>query len=281
MTTPPPEPAAGRAALLVLGSGTRDAAAAAALRDLVHALELRAPELPVAGGLPGSATAPQDAALAALVERGAARVVAVPLDLAPAGRAHAADLAALARAAERHPATAYTCGRALGPDPVLMDVSERRVDAALAAVSLRERAAVTVLLVGPGSTDAAANAEVHRAARLLWEGRGYAGVEVAFVSPAAPDVPGGLDRCVRLGARRIVVLPYVLFDGALAGRVRQQAEGWAEAHPDVDVRAADPVGPAPELIDLVLARYREAAGDTWDRDATVAVSERMGPAHAY
>ncbi|CAM5683407.1 hypothetical protein SALBM217S_02259 [Streptomyces griseoloalbus] len=60
-------------------------------------------------------------------------------------------------------------------------------------------AEVTVLLVGRGSTDPDANAEVFEAARLLWEGRGYAGVETAFVLLAAPDVPSGLDRSSRRG----------------------------------------------------------------------------------
>ena len=90
---------------------------------------------------------------------------------------------------------------------------------------------MTVLLVGRGSTDPDANAEVHKAARLLWEGRGYAGVETAFVSLAAPDVPSGLDRCVKLGARRIVVLPYFLFTGILPDRVRQQTRGLGGGAP--------------------------------------------------
>jgi sirohydrochlorin cobaltochelatase len=82
-------------------------------------------------------------------------------------------------------------------------------------------------------------------------------VEPAFVSLAAPDVPSGLDRCAKLGARRVVVLPYFLFTGILPDRVRQQAEGWAAAHPEVDVRQADVIGPEPELAELVMERYRE------------------------
>lgn len=117
---------------------------------------------------------------------------------------------------------------------------------------------MTVLLVGRGSTDPDANAEVFKAARLLWEGRGYAGVETAFVSLAAPDVPAGLERCARLGARRVVVLPYFLFTGILPDRVRRQTEEWAAAHPETEVRSADVIGPEPELLDLVWERYEEA-----------------------
>lgn len=184
------------------------------------------------------------------------RFAAVPLMLVSAGHAKGDIPAALAREKERHPGVSYTYGRPLGPHPGLLRVLERRL--AEAVDPSWDPAEVTVLLVGRGSTDPDANAEVFKAARLLWEGRGYAGVETAFVSLAKPDVPGGLDRCARLGARRIVVLPYFLFTGILPDRVRTQAQEWAAAHPDAEVRSADVIGPEPELLDLVLERYEEA-----------------------
>jgi sirohydrochlorin cobaltochelatase len=184
------------------------------------------------------------------------RFAAVPLMLVSAGHAKGDIPAALARERERHPGISYTYGRPLGPHPALLSVLERRLDEALE--SSVERADVTVLLVGRGSTDPDANSEVLKAARLLWEGRGYAGVETAFVSLAAPDVESGLDRCVRLGARRIVVLPYFLFTGILPDRVVTQTEVWAAAHPEVEVVSAEVIGAAEELLDLVMERYREA-----------------------
>ncbi|MFD3587184.1 sirohydrochlorin chelatase [Streptomyces sp. NPDC058683] len=256
MTTPP--------ALLIAGHGTRDEAGAEAFRDFVRELGRRHPELPVAGGFIELSPPPLGEAVADLVERGVRRFAAVPLMLVSAGHAKGDIPAALAREKERHPGISYTYGRPLGPHPSLLAVLERRLDEALGAGGERapmDRADVTVLLVGRGSTDPDANAEVHRAARLLWEGRGYAGVETAFVSLAAPDVPSGLDRCLKLGARRIVVLPYFLFTGILPERVRQQTEGWAAAHPEAEVRSADVIGPEPELLDLVMERYREATAD--------------------
>ncbi|WP_043685217.1 sirohydrochlorin chelatase [Streptomyces xylophagus] len=253
MTTPPP-------ALLIAGHGTRDEAGAEAFRDFVRELGRRHPELPVAGGFIELSPPPLGDAVTELVERGVRRFAAVPLMLVSAGHAKGDIPAALAREKERHEGISYTYGRPLGPHPSLLKVLERRLDEALGE-SVRtpaDRADVTVLLVGRGSTDPDANAEVHKAARLLWEGRGYAGVEPAFVSLAAPDVPSGLDRCVKLGARRIVVLPYFLFTGILPERVRHQTEGWAAAHPEIEVRSADVIGPEPELLDLVMERYREA-----------------------
>ncbi|MFD0314171.1 sirohydrochlorin chelatase [Streptomyces flavalbus] len=255
MTTPPPP------ALLIAGHGTRDDAGAEAFRAFVRELGRRRPELPVAGGFIELSPPPLGDAVTELVERGVRRFAAVPLMLVSAGHAKGDIPAALAREKERHPGITYSYGRPLGPHPALLSVLERRLDEALGGGRTPDdRADVTVLLVGRGSTDPDANAEVHKAARLLWEGRGYAGVETAFVSLAAPDVPGGLDRCAKLGARRIVVLPYFLFTGILPDRVREQTEGWAAAHPEVEVRSADVIGPEPELLDLVMERYREAVG---------------------
>ncbi|MGY6022138.1 sirohydrochlorin chelatase [Streptomyces spinosirectus] len=251
MTTPPP-------ALLIAGHGTRDDAGAEAFRSFVRQLGERHPQLPVAGGFIELSPPPLGEAVAELVGRGVRRFAAVPLMLVSAGHAKGDIPAALSREKERHPGVSYTYGRPLGPHPKILSVLERRLDEALGGGAREDRAEVTVLLVGRGSTDPDANAEVHKAARLLWEGRGYAGVETAFVSLAAPDVPSGLDRCARLGARRIVVLPYFLFTGILPDRVRRQTEDWAAAHPETEVRSADVIGPEPELLDLVMERYEEA-----------------------
>jgi sirohydrochlorin cobaltochelatase len=115
-----------------------------------------------------------------------------------------------------------------------------------------------VLLVGRGSTDPDANAEVCKISRLLQETGGFAFVETAFVSLATPNVTDGLDRVRRLGAARVVVAPYFLFDGVLPQRVVEQAGAFAAGHPELDVRAAGYLGDCVELGDLVMERYHEA-----------------------
>ena len=183
----------------------------------------------------------------------------MPLVLVSAGHAKGDIPAALAREQERHPGLSYRYGRPLGPHPALL----RRAGAAAGrgagpARDAADRADVTVLLVGRGSTDPDANAEVHKAARLLWEGRGYAGVETAFVSLAAARRAGGAGPVRRLGARRIVVLPYFLFTGVLPDRVRQQTQGWAAAHPERRGAVAEVIGAATELRRAGDGAVREA-----------------------
>ncbi len=242
--------------LLIVGHGTRDAAGVAGFAELVQRVAERAdPRSPVRGGFIELSAPPLREAVSELVDLGARDLDVVPLVLVAAGHAKGDIPAALAREQQRHPGLAYRYGRPLGPHPVLLELLDRRLGDVLAA---EERAETTVVLVGRGSSDPDANAEHVKVARLLQEGRGLAGVEPAFISLAEPSVPAALERARRLGAQRIVVLPYFLFAGVLPSRTQEQARGWASEHPGLDVRCAEVIGPEPALAELVLERAQEA-----------------------
>ena len=249
MTSPP---------LLLAAHGTTDQAgvdAFAALAGRVGKLAA-ADGTQVAGGfIELSAPALRDA-VSSLVNGHPGAMVAVPLMLSAAGHAKGDIPAALAREGSRHPGLTWTYARPLGPHPTLLELLAARI----AAVS--DDPPPAVLLVGRGSTDPDANADVVKTARLLWEGRDYPLAETAFVSLARPDVPGGLERCRLLGARRIVVARYFLFPGVLPDRVADQAAAYAAAHPELDIACTDVLGDCDEIAALVWERYREAlAGD--------------------
>jgi sirohydrochlorin cobaltochelatase len=247
-------------ALLVAGHGTRDPAGVAAFTALTRRVAADAgPDGPdVAGGfIELSAPAVRDA-VAGLVSRGHKSMVAVPLMLSAAGHSKGDVPAALVREAARHPGLSWRYGRPLGPHPVLLQLLAERIAAAGGGMTLP----AAVLIVGRGSTDPDGNADVCKAARLLWEGRDYEFTETAFVSLARPGVAEGLERCRRLGARRIVVARYFLFPGVLPDRVTMQAAEYANAHPGLEIRCTDVLGDCAEIAALVAERYREAlAGD--------------------
>lgn len=240
--------------LLLVGHGTRDQQGVAEFHRLVALVADRA-SVPVAGGFIELSAPPLRDAVSALIDAGHTRLGVVPLMLVAAGHAKGDVPAALNREVARHRGLGYVYGRPLGPHPTLLALLDERLATVVADV---DRAETTVVLVGRGSSDPDANAEHAKVARLLWEGRGLAGAEPAFVSLAQPGVPAALDRAWRLGARRVVVLPYFLFNGVLPARTVQQARRWAAAHADVDVRCADVLGPAAALADLVVERFAEA-----------------------
>ncbi len=246
-------------ALLIAGHGTRSAEGVGQFTSLVERIRRRAAPLDVGGGFIELARPPLTEAVATLTAAGHRQFGVVPLVLVSAGHAKGDIPGALAREQQRHPGTAFAYGRPLGPHPVLLDLLALRLAAVVPSAQWPDTA---VVLVGRGTSDPDANGEVAKVARMLFEGRGLGDVQPAWVSLARPSVPEMLERCRRLGARRIVVLPYFLFPGVLPDRITAQAAAFAASHPELDVRCAPVIGDCDELADLVLERYREAlAGD--------------------
>lgn len=271
MTSPP---------LLVVGHGTRSADGVAEFGRLVDRLRSRlvAEGVDVAGGFIELAPPPLTEAVGRLVAEGHRHLVALPLVLVAAGHGKGDIPGAMAREQVRHPGLRYSYGRPLGPHPTLVSLVEQRVDAALGGAA---REGTTVVLVGRGSSDPDANAEITKVARLLWEGRGYDGVEPAFVSLARPCVPEALERARLLGAGRVVVAPYFLFPGVLPDRITDQAAAYAAEHPGLDVRVAGLLGDCGELADLVVERYREALEGDIRMNCDTCLYRVALPGHAH
>jgi cobalt/nickel transport system ATP-binding protein len=246
-----------RPALFVVGHGTRDRAGIDELLAFLDVVRAEAPYLSVGGGFIELAEPDLDTAIDDLIATGTAAngMVAVPLVLLGAGHMKNDGPAALARARLRHPDVAITYGRELGVHPTVLAVAEARSREAMAGAAASTHA---VVLVGRGSTDPDANSDLHKACRLVWDHRELGLVEPAFVSLAWPSVPKALERCRRLGATTISVVPYFLFTGVLVDRIGTQARAWGAQHPDIDVRVGRHFGAEPSLARLVLERFDEA-----------------------
>lgn len=256
--------------LLLVGHGSRDPRAAVAFEALRRAVAARLPDRRVGGGFLELADPPIDEALDALVADGATDVVAVPYVLFGAGHLKDDGPAILARARRRHPSLNIRLARDLGIEPSVLAVAEDRSRAALDRLSAQgPRPAPqtgAVVLVGRGSTDPDACADLVKFARLLGDGRGLGTVEAAFVAMSQPSVIDALDRVHRLGATQVAVVPLFLFEGVLVERISAQVAAWAEERtatpppwgPPPRVEVGDPLGIDDRLADLVVARHHEA-----------------------
>jgi sirohydrochlorin cobaltochelatase len=248
----------GNPALLVVGHGSRDPRGAQEFHELVALLRARDAGLKVEGGFIEFSRPPISECVERLVGAGAREISAVPLMLLAAGHAKDDIPATLVREKMSHPEVNFHYGRALGIRPELLELMDGRVSA---VVPEDEREKTAVLVVGRGSSDPDANSDLAKIARLFYEGRPYPMVETAFVSLAPPSVPEALERCERLGVRRVVVFSYFLFTGVLEERIREQCEAFG-AESGLEVRYAGYFGPDARVADLVLERYREAcSGD--------------------
>ncbi len=245
-------------ALLLLGPAGQPVATEDAYRQLLPALCARL-RLPTAACLLEFREQPILTAFQQLLDRGYRRVVVVPLALEYDDHQHTAIFGALDWERARNPALDLRYAAVLGVQPPLIQALADRAAASLAASSTIIPAAETaIVLVGRGGNDPENNADVAKAARLLWEGRTYGWVEAGYYSQTQPDIATALHRCIRLGARQLVVLPYWLHIGRSGAHIAAQARAIQAAHPSVPIHVAEHLGDHPGVIEAI-ARQVTAA----------------------
>ena len=83
-------------------------------------------------------------------------------------------------------------------------------------------------------------------------------VEPCFLELAEPDISTGGDRCVELGATRVLMIPYFLSAGVHLRRdLTSACDELNRRHPGVEFVLGSPLGPHPLLDQLVAERIRE------------------------
>lgn len=244
--------------VLLVGHGTRDGAGLAQYhafaRELARTsgetvvpacLEINDPDIPTA--------------LAQAIAAGARHLTVLPLLLGAATHQKNDIPTALAWARARYPKATFSYGTPLGAHAALATaLADRAAEAISASAYASAEAETAVLLVGRGSSDPDSNSDLYKMGRLLFEGRGWGWVECCFVAMAAPDLASGVERCLRLGVRRLVLLPYMLFTGVLDRRVHELAAELRARFPEVDLLVGAPLGAHPQVLRVALQRIAEA-----------------------
>ncbi len=227
----------GTPSLLLAAHGSPHAGHGPAVLALRAAVAATQPGSDVTVGWLGFA----DPSLATAVDTAAARttswVAVVPLLLTDGYHA-------------RHdvPAAIGSVGRAcqqpvLGPDPLLADALHRRL------LESGLRGADRVVLAAAGSSDPAARLQCEQAAELLARLLGEP-VPTAYATGPGASVADAAADAVRVarGRGRVLVATYLLGAGTLADRVSAQAVTAGAV-------ATDPLGTAPEVVELVRRRW--------------------------
>lgn len=247
--------------LLLLGHGSRDPEGAREFLALVARCREALPGRRVAGGViefAGPVAPGIQEAADALVAEGAERVVAQPVLLFHAGHDKEDMPAHFAAMAERHPGVHFVLGRPFGMRAEVLRLAYRRAVSALR--DLAGDGLVGCLLVARGTRHPEANGDMWKMVRLFWERyrESFPLVEGAFVSLAEPYVPAGVQKLYRLGARRIVVVPYFLNTGILVERIGQEARATALALPGTECAVAAHFGVDDELVAVILDEAKAA-----------------------
>jgi sirohydrochlorin cobaltochelatase len=188
----------------------------------------------------------------AVGEGGPRRLVLLPLEVAPDP------------GLDRRLDEAVDALLSAGPDraihrgsPVAQDDLARLLGDRARQLAGRGAATAVVVIVGRGRASPGANAELARLARLVFEAHRFGEVGYAFLDLTPPGIAEVVARWSRLGARRVVLVPWLAFPGpsfrALTGQARA-----ASAAAGIDVAVARPLASHPAFAWALVRRHLDA-----------------------
>ena len=244
-----------RTAVLILGHGSRSAAANAEFEAFVGAYRLARPGLHVAHAYIELALPLLGEALAGLA-KGADHVVVLPLFLVAAGHVKHDLAEAVSQARRDFPAVRFTAARPLGVHPGLVDLALERALPALERIG--DPAAAPVIVVGRGSSDPDANGDFCKIVRLFAERRGLRWAVPAFIGITYPSFEEAAELAARARPERLAVVPYFLFRGRLVDRLHGQVAAFRKRHPSLATELAPYLGQDDRILALLDERLREA-----------------------
>ncbi len=118
-----------------------------------------------------------------------------------------------------------------------------------------------VIILGHGSRSGKADEQIKHVAAEVRKSFGSAIVEHAFLQYMKPVAEEVLEQCIRLGARKIVVVPFFLQPGThVTGHIPQFIDKARKLYPEVDIQATDFAGSHPLMTDIVLSLLSREVG---------------------
>jgi len=214
------------------------------------------------------------------IEKGADEIHVIPIILLHAGHSKLHIPAEIEHAKEHFPDVRFTYGQTIGVHEEVFEILKTRLTEAGFDVDQKHED-TAILLIGRGGSDPYANGDFYKISRLLWEKLHVPIVESAFMGVTTPTVQDGMERCIKLGAKKIIMLPYFLFTGILMERMYKMAEQFKETYPYITIDIAQYFGYHPKLRTVLLERMNQAINGTSTGNKDLENFRKYAEEHGY
>lgn len=195
-----------------------------------------------------------------MVDSGVNHIRVLPLLLFTAGHSREDIPAAIAAAAADTPGVTYTVSRALSRHPQIIQLAIERLSETLTRRSPLDVETTAVVMVGRGSYDPCARADMLVLSELISARLPVASVETAFYAMCEPRLPNVLHRvALRPAVHSIVVQPHLLFEGRLNQAICALVSEAATRHPNVTFRTSAYLGPDSRIAEALQDRAAQFA----------------------
>ncbi|PLT32942.1 sirohydrochlorin chelatase [Bacillus sp. V5-8f] len=151
------------------------------------------------------------------VERGATRIIVVPILLLTAVHAKEDIPNELKRIGTAFPDVHMVYGRPIGVHPYMIDILVERISETGKKVDEDS----VVLIIGRGSSDPDVKRDLSEIAGLLKQKTGVSKVETCFLTAAEPSFEEALETVKESSFKKVFIIPYLLFTGILMNSIQQ------------------------------------------------------------
>ncbi len=247
-----------RCGLLLVGHGTRDAGGVAEFLQVADQVQGQLAGIPVRPGFLELAAPGIDDGLQELVACGIDQLIVAPLLLFAAGHANVDIPAAVDAALQTQPALSRVQTSHFGLHPRILELSARKSRQAIEPLPPIPAEETLLLMVGRGSRDAGATAEMCALARLRRRDAHAARVDTAFFAMAEPKLMDSVAALATQPYRRIVVQPHLLFRGRILDRIAELVHDMNRQVSPQEWVLCEHLGAATEIVDILVEKFTQA-----------------------
>ena len=238
--------------LLLVGHGTRDASGVEEMQTLAHRVAALLPGVRVESCFLELAQPDIQQGIERMHAGGVRQLTVMPLLLFAAGHAKRDIPRQLEEAQRRRPDLDVRLCPHFGCHAKILELSAIRYRQAIERFPPVEPADTVLVMVGRGSREPSALAEMREFARRRGELTPVSEVVTCFLAMAEPSLEQTLGDLSAHAARRIVVQPHLLFHGELLDRIRAEVAARAASQPDKQWIIAPHLGPDRRVAETVI-----------------------------
>ncbi len=242
-------------ALVMVARGSSDPQVAQVAHQLVRGLSQRRPEMAVRGAFLQASPPTANQVLDQLAAAGTKEVVLVPLELTNAVECDPEMGDLMHRARAGYPDLRFSMARPIGPEISLLTILDQRLRSSLSQARCLELDGL--VLAAACSGDVRGSALLARRARQ-WSTHHRLPCLTAVADDSGPSVVQAIMGLRAQGRRHIAVGSFFLSPDEAYHAQSDLAYRYGA------VSVSEPIGAAPEVLDLVLARYAFAAMELLD-----------------
>jgi len=253
--------------ILICGHGSRNKLAVNEFKILARCIQERFSSSKVEYGFLEFAKPSLTDGLEKLKQSSVKRVIAIPAMLFAAGHVKN-DIPTVLMNFARNNDMEISYGRELGINNLMISAACERVKEVFKNNENLRPSESVLVVVGRGSSDPDANANVAKITRMIVEGLGMGWGETVFSGVTFPLVEPGLNHIVKLGYRNVILFPYFLFTGVLVSRIKRQRDSVAMNNPDITFFDAKYLSSHPQVIDTFVERIDEVFRDEHNNYST-------------